>query len=83
MRIKLGDLWFCHDCTLAACNGDFPEGESETQAILKGLDVWGPGLVPDWNSETGEGILEFSRIGCDCCDSDLAGGRHRFAVLGE
>lgn len=29
------------------------------------------------------GEEEFSRCDCDCCGTDLGGGRHRFAVLGR
>lgn len=29
------------------------------------------------------GYEEFSRRDCDCCGSELAGSRHRFAQLGE
>lgn len=32
-------------------------------------------------SERDSGELEFSRIECDCCGDDLAGGRFRFAQL--
>lgn len=29
------------------------------------------------------GVLEFSRMECDCCGLALGGSRHRFAILGE
>ena len=33
--------------------------------------------------EREHGEEEFSRCDCDCCGTDLGGGRHRFAVLGR
>ncbi|MFZ3014379.1 MAG: hypothetical protein WA045_11805, partial [Nitrospira sp.] len=34
-------------------------------------------------NDHGYGEQEFSRESCDCCGSNLAGSRHRFAILGE
>jgi hypothetical protein len=50
--------------------------------IVAGLTRLGPHLVPDYDSETGDGIEEFAHKTCACCGSRLAGGYHRFAVLG-
>lgn len=81
------DLWFCVDCTLAACNGDTSGIDSDEQrvAVLDGLDAisdrWGGHIVPNFDSETGEGHEEFATMGCDCCGSMLAGEMHRFAIL--
>jgi hypothetical protein len=92
MKVVQDDLWLCVDCLSAAVNGDYtglqyyfkePEATRRTEAIKAGLAKLGPHLVPDFDSETGEGIREFSSCGCDCCGSGLAGTMHRFAVLGE
>lgn len=34
-------------------------------------------------SDLGTGYEEFSREDCDCCGTQLAGARYRFAILGE
>jgi hypothetical protein len=62
------------------------EASKRLAAIEAGLDALGSYLVPDFDSETGDGIEEFMRapvFGCACCGSHLAGEFHRFAVLGE
>ncbi len=51
--------------------------------IDDGLAELGPHLVPNFDSETGEGINEHSRGSCDCCGSSLHGARHEFAVLAK
>ena len=82
MKIKLDGLQFCADCLMAACNGDYSSfDDAQIEAAKKGLKRLGPYVVPAFDSETGEGITEFSRSPCDCCGSDLAGSRHEFAVL--
>jgi hypothetical protein len=89
MNVLYDDLWFCTDCLMAAVNDDFTgldyyygaDADARERKIRAGLGFWGAHLVPDFDSETGEGILEFSKVTCDCCDSPLAGTRHRFAVL--
>lgn len=78
------DLWLCVDCLMVACNGDESGIDSEARraAVAAGLERLGTHLVPDFDSDTGEGIEEFSRRGCDCCGSRLAGGMHRAAPHG-
>lgn len=87
------DLWLCPTCAIAAVNGDFSgidnepneeRREAEYKAVCDGLDALGKlgNLVPDYDSETGEGTNEFSSLRCDCCDG-LPGSRTRFAILGE
>jgi hypothetical protein len=91
MEVIQGNLWLCSDCLPAAVNGDLgamdyyyhkATAEHRKQAVTAGLRRLGGGLVPDFDSETGEGILSFSLVTCGCCGMDLAGERHRFAVLG-
>lgn len=63
--------------------------ERETARDARITEIWdglaglGKHLVPDFDSETEEGIRDFSSCGCDACGSRLAGEMHRFAVLGE
>lgn len=94
MRIVRDDIWLCSDCTIIAINGDVSgldyqygrdtdKRDARLEEIDRGLDRLGPHLVPDFDSETGEGHEEFSARGCDCCRSHLAGELHRFAILGE
>ncbi len=91
MIVARDDLWLCVDCLMVAVNGDatsIDEGSKDATdrkiaEIEAGLDGLGPHLVPDFDSETGEGHEEFAHMGCDCCGSDLAGEMHRFAILGE
>jgi hypothetical protein len=92
IEVVQDDIWLCVDCLMAAVNGDFTgldysytedEAAERHGEIVAGLDALGPGLVSDFDAETGDGIEEFSCHGCDCCGSRLAGQLHRFAVLGE
>ncbi len=81
------DLWFCVDCTIVECNGDWSGIEdigarhAEIQDGLDRLTANGSHVSPNWDSETEEGIRSFSRCGCDCCGSPLAGEMHRFALF--
>ena len=83
MHIELTDIWLCDDCTIAACNGDFTGFASDEQVekTTAGLERLGAHLVPDFDSETNDGIEEFTSRGCDCCRDGLAGSKHRFATL--
>jgi hypothetical protein len=90
MKVVQDDLWFCQDCLMVEVNGDYSgidygsayaNPDQRCREIDEGLTKFGPHLVPDFDSETGEGCEEFSRRQCDCCGSPLAGSRHRFAVL--
>lgn len=83
MQIACADIWLCIDCLLAAVNDDYTSIESDEVAdkVRRGIFALGPHLVPDFDSETSDGIREFSRCGCDCCGSGLAGTFHRFATL--
>jgi hypothetical protein len=90
MRLDRQDIWLCVDCLVAAVNNDYtgldydysePESTERMNRIKLGLAELGPHLVPDYDSETGEGVREFSSAWCDCCKTILAGTRHRFATL--
>ena len=85
MQVIQDDLWFCVDCVMVAVNGDYSgiDDDARVAAIDAGLERLGPNVVPDFDSDTGEGHQEFSGCGCACCGSPLAGEMHRFAVLGE
>jgi hypothetical protein len=90
MQIDLDNLWFCPDCMIAAVNGDFtgldyhydePEASERQAAIIAGLEDLGPHLVPDFDTESGDGYDEFAICTCDCCHGRQAGNRYRFATL--
>lgn len=92
MRIVTDDLWLCDECTIAAVSGGFEflddnytkeKAKSREEEILAGLDELGPHLVPNFDSNADEGILVFSWLSCDCCNTSLGGSRYHFAVLGE
>jgi hypothetical protein len=85
MQVLRDDLWFCVDCTIVACNGDYSGIDSDERVaeVNAGFDALGPHVAANFDSEEDEGIREFSSCGCDCCGSPLAGEMHRFAILGE
>ncbi len=85
MRIIRDNLFLCSDCSAVSCNGprglDIPE--DRLAEIQSGLASLGPHLVPDFDSETGDGLQEFSSLSCDSCKEWRAGYRARFAILGD
>lgn len=90
MMVDQDDLWLCDDCLFYAVNDDLSgidysysgkEADKRAKEVKKGVHSLGRNLVPDFDSETGEGIEEFSSHHCDACGTHLAGGRHRFATL--
>ena len=87
MQVIRDDIWLCDDCTIAAVNGDYSGfgSDADIADTEAGLDKLGAHLVPDFDSETGDGMKEFSSHGCDCCERNarLGGSLHRFAVLGD
>lgn len=85
MRVVKDDLLLCLDCMIAAVNGDVTgiESEERVAAVWAGLEKAGPRLVPNFDSESGDGVEEFSWRGCWCCETKLGGSRYRFAVLGD
>lgn len=91
MKVIRDGLWLCVDCLFAAVNDDFTgldyhysrdEADKREKQIRKGLCALGMNLVPDFDSDSGDGHEEFATMGCDCCGSRLAGEMHRFAILG-
>jgi hypothetical protein len=85
MRVIQDNLWLCSDCLQVSVNGTrgldiTPE---QLQRTTDGLAKLGPHLVSNFDSETGEGIEEFSRRICDSCQTPLLGYRARFATLGN
>lgn len=86
MRIVRDDLWLCADCTQVACNGISGmaiEGTPRAEEVARGLKKLGPYLAPAFDSNTGEGILEFSSIPCAACKEWRGGYRAEFATLGQ
>ena len=84
MKIIRDDIWVCDDCLFAIENGHTFSIESEERVaeVWKGVRRLGRHLSANWDSETDEGIRDFSWSSCDCCGSRLGGERHRYAVLG-
>lgn len=85
MRIDRDELYLCTDCTMVACNGSHgvdiqPDQLARTEAGLRAL---GPHLVPNFDSDTEEGLRMFSGTPCAACGTHLAGYRARFATLTE
>jgi hypothetical protein len=80
--------WVCTDCYFAhhygahKHNGEWFAGESDVPSDreplckLKEYD-----LADSTDSETGEGIDDFSWSGCDGCGSQLGGSRYRLALF--
>jgi hypothetical protein len=85
MQVVRDNLWLCCDCTYVACNGSHGMNiDRENLLIVEaGLAELGPHLVPDFDSEIGNGLEDFSSRQCDSCLSGLTGYRARFAVLGD
>ena len=83
MRVIQDELYLCSDCTVVACNGASGTVLENPDATMRGLESLGPHLVPDFDSETDEGLDDFSCVECDSCKTNLAGYRARFAILGE
>ena len=90
MRLLHNDLWFCDDCTIVAVYDDASsidfyygaEADEREREVRLGLHYWSAHtLAPNWDSETGEGLAEFMKSSCDCCNTSLHGSRSRFAVL--
>ena len=83
MEIGRDGVWLCVDCTIVAVNGDTSGIDTDERVldVTAGLDRLGSHLVPDFDSDTEDGILSFSWRDCDSCHYGLGGERHRFATL--
>lgn len=82
MEIEIDGLMFCDDCMIAACNDDYSGMNDErAREVSASLSEMGHHLVPSFDSDSGDGVEEFSWSPCDCCGSKLGGGRHSFAIL--
>lgn len=81
MKVKADNIWLCSDCTQVACNGTHGVELLNPEATTQGLAKLGPYLVPNFNSETGDGIRNFSNRICESCGTSLAGYRAKFATL--
>jgi hypothetical protein len=81
-------VWVCVDCYLThhygaqKNDGKWFAGESDTPCDREPLNRLSDSEIADnTNSETGEGINDFSRYSCDGCGSTLGGSRYRLAVF--
>lgn len=96
MRVVRDGLWLCTDCLLLQETGDTSsfdyhygqaEGDARVEECQQGLTRLelsnGGHLAANWDSETGEGIHEFSSCYCDACGTHLAGKRHRYSIIGN
>jgi len=90
MKVDRDELWLCADCFMIVETGDDSaldhyyneQGAKERrEAISKGLEKLGPHLVPDNNSETGEGQEDYYCAKCACCDKYMPGHYQRYATL--
>ena len=87
MKVERDGLYLCQDCTGISCNGihgNEIENSERADFILARLTL--PEfkyLVPSFDSETGEGLHEFSSVPCAVCKTPLAGYRAEFATLTE
>jgi hypothetical protein len=79
------DLWLCVDCMMFAVNGDTTgiDNEARETDVQEGVSSLGAHVVPDFDTDTGEGHEEFACNDCDACHSGLAGEFYRFAILGD
>jgi hypothetical protein len=82
MEIIERNIHLCVCCTMASVNGDSCDCDGDCAAeVAAGLADLGEHIVPDFDSESGDGIREFSSVTCAGCHTWLAGSRHRFARL--
>lgn len=84
VEMKADDLRFCYDCMYVAVNGQFlPDTpDDKIDRIKSGLESFDGHIANNHNSETKEGIWNFSNVKCDCCGTRQAGKRYRFSLFG-
>ncbi len=84
------DITVCVDCYFAHHYGAVKDeqgqwfaGESDTPCDREPLNLCSMDdeLADNTDSETGEGIQDFSWSSCDGCGSTLGGARYRLAVF--
>jgi len=76
------DCYFAHHYGAHEHDGEWFAGESDSPADREPLNkLAGYDLADDTDSETGDGIEDFSWSSCDGCGSLLGGSRHRLAVF--
>jgi hypothetical protein len=84
VRVIEDELYLCVDCTIATNNGDYSGMDAEQEkATRDGLTKLGPYVVCNFDSETGDGLEQFSNTPCAACETTLAGYRARHAQLGD
>jgi hypothetical protein len=76
------DCYFAHHYGAHSHDGRWFAGESDTPADREPLGrLAGLELADDTDSETGEGIDDFSWRSCEGCGSSLGGARYRLAIF--
>jgi hypothetical protein len=84
------DAWVCEDCYFAHHYGatehddQWFAGDSDLPCDREPLALLGDDAADaadNTDSETGEGIDEFSSLSCQGCGSTLGGSRYRLAVF--
>lgn len=77
----MDELWICQDCFLLEETGELNDvSEVREEDVAEAIASLSGYLAANWDSETGEGINEFSWSTCDCCRSRLGGERHRYTL---
>ena len=80
------ELWLCTDCHMAASGVDTTILDQEqAKATEDGLARFAAigNLVPDSNSETGDGCDVFLGAPCACCKIRHRGLFNRYVILGD
>lgn len=76
------DCYFAHHYGVAEVDGKLFVGDDPTPVERMPLDLLVDyELADNTDSETGEGIDEFSWSRCEGCGSPLGGSRHRLALF--
>lgn len=88
MSDHVGDVWVCVDCYFThhygahEHEGEWFAGESDTACDREPLTLLeGCELADNTDSETGEGMDDFSWRSCQGCGSTLGGSRYRLALF--
>lgn len=76
------DCYFAHHYGAREINGEWFAGESDTPCDREPLALLANHeLADNTDSETGEGMEDFSWRSCEGCGSTLGGSRYRLAVF--